>query len=393
MKFRQLAVLFALVWAPACETPGHAADNHKEAVARPRPATVKLEARRVPKTLSYVGTLVAPRDATLSSTRGGRVDAYTFEVGQVVKRNDVLVKLGAAELSYASQAALASAVQARARIGQAKDAASMSSSLAAKAALELAVDGARRAEQLFKQGSLSEQELSRRRSNLASAQAQYEGALAGAEAELAMVKQYEAASAQATAALDDKTIRAPFDGVVLDRFIDVGQIAAPHAPLLRVIDASELRVRFDLPQFDADKVKLGGRASVRIGERMLPAVVVRSTPGLVGLANARLVEAKITLPPELEPGLSAQLLPGAHVPVWLEIEGADDVVVVPLSATLSTAGLLRAWVVRDNHLNERLLSVLRYDGAEVLVRDGLAPGELLVSAPASDFRIGEEVMP
>ncbi len=379
--------------AAGCGSPTHAADKKSDVAARARPATVVLQGKSVPKTLSYVGTLVAPRDATLSSTRGGRVDAYTFEVGQVVKKNDVLVKLGAAELSFASQAATASALQARARIGSAKDPASMSSSLAAKAQLELAIDGARRAEQLFAQGSVSEQELNRRRSDLAAATAQYEGALSAAAAELAMVKQYEAASAQANAALDDKTIRAPFDGVVLDRFIDVGQIAAPNAPLLRLIDASELRVRFDVPQFDADKVKLGGHVSLRIGEQMLTGQVVRSTPGLVGLANARLAEAKITLPTELDARLSAQLLPGAHVSVWLEIGGTDEVVPVPLSATQSTAGLLRAWVIKDDHLSERLLSVLRFDGKDVLVRSGVAPGEQLVSAPASDFRIGEEVAP
>lgn len=352
-----------------------------------------LEATSVPKALSYVGTLVAPRDATLSSTRGGRVEAYSFEVGQTVKRNDVLVKLGAAELSYASQAASASARQARARIGRATDAASMSSSLAAKAELELAIDSARRAEQLFAQGTMSEQELNRRRSHLAAAEAQYEGALAGAAAELAMVKQYEAASAQASAALDDKTVRAPFDGVVLDRFIDVGQMAAPNAPLLRLIDTSELRVRFDVPQFDADKVKLGGKVSLRVGERVLAGAVVRSTPGLVGVANARLVEARVTLPAEREPALDALLLPGAHVSVWLETGGSDEVVAVPLSATLSTAGLLRAWVIKDNHLNERLLSVLRFEGDRVLVREGLAGGERLVRAPSGDFRIGEEVSP
>jgi multidrug resistance efflux pump len=62
---------------------------------------------------------------------------------------------------------------------------------------------------------MSEQELNRRLSAKVSAEAQYAGALAAAEGELAMVKQYEATYAQANAALDDKIIRAPFQGVVL----------------------------------------------------------------------------------------------------------------------------------------------------------------------------------
>jgi multidrug efflux pump subunit AcrA (membrane-fusion protein) len=149
MKLRELALVATLGCAYGCGSPTHAADSTGPTPVRARPATLELEARSVPKALSYVGTLVALRDATLASTRGGRVDAYSFEVGQLVKRNDVLVKLGAAELSYASQAASAGTLQARARIGQAKNAESMPSALAAKAALELAIDSANRAEQLY----------------------------------------------------------------------------------------------------------------------------------------------------------------------------------------------------------------------------------------------------
>ena len=372
---------------PSSQTTGDAG------ALRKAPATTKLVGESVPKTLSYVGTIVAPRDAVVSSTRGGRVEAYYFEIGQHVRANDLLVKLGSAELSYASQAAAASVTQARARIGAAKDAQSLPSALAAKSAYEVATDAARRAEKLFAQGSVSEQELNRARSNEVAAKAQYEGALASAQAEFGRLVELEANSAQAMAALGDKAIRAPFDGVVLDRFIEVGQIAAPNAPLIRVVDPSELRIRFDVPQFDAHRVTLGSRATVQVGKRVLSAQVVRSTPGLVGAANARLVEAKITVPTESAEELEAQLLPGARFAVWLEVGGEDAVVRVPLNSTTTTAGLLRAWVLDQNRLSERLLSVLRYEGDQVLVREGLKAGDLLVTLPEADFRLGEEVTP
>jgi RND family efflux transporter MFP subunit len=310
-----------------------------------------------------------------------------------VRTNDLLVKLGAAELSYASQAAAAGVTQARARIGAAKDAQSLPSALAAKSAYEVAADAAKRAEKLFAQGSVSEQELNRARSNEGAAKAQYEGALASAQAEFGRLVELEATSAQAQAALGDKAIRAPFDGVVLDRFIEVGQIAAPNAPLIRVADPTELRIRFDVPQFDAHHVTLGSKVTIQVGQRSLTAQVVRSTPGLVGAANARLVEAKIALPSDGAKELESRLLPGARFPVWLEIGGEDAIVRIPLASTTSTAGLLRAWVVEQNRLSERLLSVLRYDGDQVLVREGLKAGDLLVKLPEPDFRLGEEVTP
>ncbi len=360
---------------------------------RKAPATSKLDAERVPKTLSFIGSVVAPRDAIVSSTRGGRVDAYYFEVGQAVKAGDLLVKLGASELNYASLAAAAGVTQARARIGSAKEAQNLPSALAAKSAYEVAEDAAKRAEKLFAQGSLSEQELNRARSNLSSARAQYEGALAQAQSEFGRLAELEATSAQAQAALGDKAIRAPFPGLVLDRFIEVGQMAAPNAPLIRVIDPAELRIRFDVPQFDAHHVSLGSKVAIQIGAQMLTAQVVRSTPGLIGEANARLVEAKINFDDTTAESLKSQLLPGARFAVWLEIGGEDAVVRVPLTSTTTTAGLLRAWVVEQNRLSERLLSVLRYEGEHVLIREGLKAGDQLVLLPEPDFRLGEEVLP
>lgn len=387
-----LGLLLALTGC-APEVPPVAAAAVDAGELRKAPNTIKLSAQKVPNTLSYVGTVVAPRDAVVSSTRGGRVEAYYVEIGQAVRANDLLVKLGSAELNYASQAAAASLTQARARIGGAKTAESLPSAQAAKSAYEVAADALRRAEKLFAQGSVSEQELNRARSNEASARAQYEGALAAAQAEFVRVQELEAHSAQAQEALKDKAVRAPFDGVVLDRFIEVGQIAAPNAPLIRVVDDSELRVRFDVPQFDAHHVALGSRVTMQVGPRVLSAQVVRSTPGLVGASNARLVEAKIEVPPEADKALSSQLLPGARFPVWLEIGGEQEVIRIPLSSTTTTAGLLRAWVLEGNRLSERLLSVLRYEGDEVLVQSGLGDGELLVERPQPDFRLGEEVIP
>ena len=64
-----------------------------------------------------------------------------------------------------------------------------------------------------------------------------------------------------------------------------------------------------------------------------------------------------------------------------------------LTTGTTTAGLLRAWVIEGNRLSERLLSVLRYEGDHVLVRDGLAAGDLLIEQPQPDFRLGEEVTP
>jgi len=201
------------------------------------------------------------------------------------------------------------------------------------------------------------------------------------------VNELTAMAGQASAALGDKAIRAPFDGVVFERFVDIGQMAAPNAPLLRVVDPSELRIRFDVSQFDADKVALGRNVIVAFGDKTIRGQVVRSTPGLVGAGSSRLVEAKLVEVPDPAP------LPGAVLPASLETGDEEELVEIDRAATTSTAGLSRAWVVDNNHLSERLLTVARFEGNHVLVRRGLKGGEKLVKVPQTDFKLGEEVTP
>ncbi|MBX3227271.1 MAG: efflux RND transporter periplasmic adaptor subunit [Labilithrix sp.] len=383
MQRRSILALVALVACSAAKGPDKEAPPPK----RKAPETTPVVTKRLPKTLAYAGTIVAPRDATVSSSRGGRVDAYAYEVGQKVKSGDVLVKLGAAELAFASQAAAASASQAAARIAGARDPGAMPAVVAAKAELDSANDAAQRAEKLFAQGSMSEREMARTKTNVAAAQASYDRAVADARADLLRVNELNAMAGQASAALGDKAIRAPFDGVVFERFVEIGQMAAPNAPLLRVVDPSELRIRFDVSQFDADKVALGRNVTVAFGGKTIRGQVVRSTPGLVGAGSSRLVEAKLSEVPDPAP------LPGAVLPAALETGEEEDLVEVPRSATTSTAGLSRAWVIEDGKLTERLLAVARFEGDRVFVRRGLKNGDKLVKAPQPDFKLGEEVTP
>ncbi|HTU59948.1 MAG TPA: hypothetical protein VMF89_15960, partial [Polyangiales bacterium] len=89
--------------------------------------------------------------------------------------------------------------------------------------------------------------------------------------------------------------------------------------------------------------------------------------------------------------LKGQLLPGARLMLWLEVEGDDKVIELPRSATTTSAGLVRAWIVENDRLRERLLSVLRVDGEQLLVSSGLKSGEKVVRVPLPDFRSGEEL--
>lgn len=317
--------------------------------------------------------------------RGGQIREYPHELGESVRAGDLLAKLEGRELAFASRAARASARQAATRIHGFDDPAMLPATVARKAVWDMASDAVRRAEVLRTQGSTSEQELARLRSNEIAARAEYDAALAQAKSDFGRFKELQAIAGQAQAALFDKEIVAPFDGVVLERFVEVGQMAAPNAPLIRIIDPSELYVRFEVPQFDAAEVVIGREVTLTLEGQRIVSEIVRFTPGLVGDAHARIVDARL----KLLDGVT--VLPGVRVPIWLATGDEEVLCDIPVSATTQTAGLSRAWVIEGGRLQERLLSVARFEGDRVLVRSGLKAGDALVLRPESDFRLGEEV--
>ncbi len=353
---------------------------------RKAPATVAAREVVVAPELVFPATLVAVRDASLSSTRGGRVEAQLFEIGERVRKGDIVARVGQGELVFASQMAAAGAMQAQARLGDASGPEGAPGVLTAKAALESAEDAVVRAEKLFAQGSMSEQELLRARNAAKSARADYSAALASARADVGRLAEMRAAAGQAGAALADKDLRAPFDGVVLQRVLDVGQMAAPHAPIVRVVDPSGLVVRFEIPQADAAKAIVGAKTRFLANGLVVAGEVLRGSPGLVGEASTRTVEASLAK-------IDAGTLPGMHGSIALASGPPEPLVEIPTSATTSLAGVTRAWVLDAAHLQPRLLSVVRVEGEKTLVRRGLRAGEAVVATPAPDFRADEEVVP
>lgn len=383
--FTTAVLLVAPLFIAACSSSG--AEQPSRGPKRQRPETITIESRRHPVSLFHTGTVVAERDATVSSTRGGRVVSYAFDVGQRVRRGDILVSLESAELAYASRAATAGANQVSARLAQLRDPSELPEVVAARVELQSAEDAVRRAEKLLAQGSMSEQEAEQGRRSLEAAHARYAAALAAGRAEFERLREANAIAGQAQAALGESVIRAPFDGVIAERFLGVGEVAAPNGAVIRILDPSELRVRFSVSQFDAEPISLGRRVWVRSGTTTLAARVVRTTPGLVGDARARVVDAQFDEPPPVA------LLPGALVSGWIETGAEEELVAIDRVSTTRTAGVVRAWVVEENRLVERLLSVARVAGDQVFVRRGLQSGERLVKTPQADFRSNEELVP
>jgi len=180
----------------------------------------------------------------------------------------------------------------------------------------------------------------------------------------------EASRAAAAASLASSVIRAPFDGVVTERWIEVGDMATPGKPLLKIEDSRDLRLEVTVAGDEAGLIQAHQPVEAVI-DALGPQPLAGTVAVIVPRAEAatQSVTVKVDLP--RTPGLKGGLYGRARFTV-----GRDSAFTVPLSAVSSIGALDRVYVVDQNAvLRARLVRLGRRFGDRVEVRAGLEPGE------------------
>ncbi len=174
------------------------------------PVTVqRLDELAIYREFSAPATVLSLNDSRVSSELRARIIEIPREVGDTVARNGVLVKLDCRDYELESQRLEAECKRLNVRIA-------------------LARKQLKRAESLIGSSNVSEELVNQR-------EAELDGALA--EREVVLI---QLATAQTTAA--KCVIRAPFDGVVRERLVHVGELADVGTPLLRIVDTQDLEI-------------------------------------------------------------------------------------------------------------------------------------------------------
>lgn len=208
-------------------------------------------------------------ESRLAAEVAARIVAIPVQVGQRVGRGDVLVRLDDGDLRLALARAEAGLAQARART-------------------ELAGKQLVRARELRQQGFLSPDALQQRETELSLA--------------LADEKAAEVAVDTARRQVGKTELRAPFAGVVRDRGGQVGEMAAPGAPLLTLVDAQQVEVAAQVQSRDAASLS-GAEVHFESPQGSFPLTLLRVSP--VVTPETRHIEARFTwreggLPPGTE---------------------------------------------------------------------------------------------
>jgi len=330
--------------------------------------------------LNASGYVVAQRKASVASKATGRLQELHVEEGKRVKENDVLAVLENKDL-------MGTVDEARAALKVAKAALEI-----AEAELDEATLIFERNKSLRESGAVSQQAFE-------AAEARYKKALADELRARFGVNRAEAALRTAEVNLEYSYIRAPFDGVILTKNADVGEVVAPfgaavnaRAAVVSMADMSSLMVEVDVSESSLEKVKVGGATEIA-----LDALPHDRFPGRVHMIVPTADRAKATVLTKVKfdridekvlPEMSAKV---AFLTRPLKEDEHKPFLAIPVSAVATAGNKEVVFRIEGNQAHEVAVTTARQWGDSVEVIAGLKEGDMIVLKPDASLREGRRV--
>lgn len=306
--------------------------------------------------IAFTGTLAPVRQMLLNARIAGEVVEVPAREGEAVAAGALLLRQDNREM--------------RARLAQAEAAAQ-----SARAELDTAREQARNFRQLNMKNYFSRSDLDRAETQVMVLSSQ--------------LKAHEETVVMARKSLADAELRAPFAGIVAERMVEPGQLVMPNAPLLRVVDLTELELAVQLPAADIARVQPGQKISFQVDAfpgQSFSATIARLNP------LARASNRKITVYASVA-NRDLRLRGGLFAHGTLTAGDGPAGLLVPLTAVQQHDGQSGVMVVRDGRLVWQAVTLGARDeeGGRVLVDGGLAAGETVVATRLSPRRAGAPV--
>ncbi len=308
------------------------------------------EVREVP--VAYTGTIVPDDRAEVSTRVMGYVVEEFVKEGDFVKKDQTLFVIDPRDVKAQTEIM-------KQRIEQARK-----NYLAAKANYEAAKKTYERFKKLLEEGAVTQHEFDMVEAKYKAAQAQLEAA----KAEIRVAQEaYKSAKAQ----LSYVEIKAPFDGYVVRKLADKGDIASPGMPLV-ILERKPYSVVVYFPERYKKKVKKGDNLKVFVETmgRAYNATVVEVEPSVDPMTRTFKVKAVIE---------NDGVISGLYAQVFVLEKLDKPTVLIPASALYKRWDFTGVWVVReDNTLELRMVRVGRAFNGYYEILAGLSPGERIV---------------
>ncbi len=314
---------------------------------------VRLQPKRLSVELAVPGSVLAVSQATVRSKLSAEVKRVLVREGERVSVGQVVAEFDTAQLRAQMAERTATLESARAQ-------------LATTERTRLANA------QLVKQNFIS--------------QNAFDTADSAHQAQLAMVASARAQLEQTQLLLNDSVVRAPISGIVSKRNVQPGEKLAFDAPLMSIVDLSQLEVQAQVPVSDVPQIQKGMAAQVNV-----EGIHGRSFAGRVDRINpstepgTRTVNIYVSLPNE-----DTLLKAGMFARVMLTTMVESEMQSLPMSAVRTDGQQSYVWVIADGKLTRRNVATGRRDERAQLVEvtSGLAPSDVVLATKFDNLRDG-----
>ena len=188
-------------------------------------------------------------------------------------------------------------------------------------------------------------------------------------------------------AVADTVVRAPFPGLVGERFVSVGDYVTKGTKVASVMRVDPLRIELTVPAQYVSQVAAGRSVNFAVdsypGETFTGQVRYVS-PSVDAATRALTLEAVV-------PNPDGRLKPGFFATARIEESGGTPGIVVPAAAVRTVAGTARVFVIAADRAEERIVMTGQADGDRIEITDGLRAGERVATSGVERLADGVHV--
>lgn len=331
---------------------------------------VEVSKGELKESLTLAGALKPKEQVDVAPKIQGRVQSIAVHVGDTVRRGAVIAVFEDEELKQQVQRASAALEVARASVAQ------------RRAEFQNADAELKRAESLRQSGLISVQDYAARRTNSAVVRAQVDLAQAQqqqAEAELRELK----------IRAEQLRITSPINGVVANRYVDVGALVSPTTPVVRVVNLNVMVTAATVPERDIGKLRQGDTAAVRVdayGDQVFRGRVARISPVLDPATRSATVEIEV---PNPDQRLKAEM----YARVQLDLASTRQAVLIPRDALVYRGKQPGVYTTQEKTPVFTPVETGGTEGELVEVVSNLQPGTRIVGRGAAMIREGDQIAP
>lgn len=332
------------------------------------------------------GNIQPVTEAPVLARANGYVRKRYADIGDRVKQGQVLAEIEAPELDQQILQAQAALDQAQSSVQQAE-----ASLQQGRTNEDLARVTAGRWKNLVAKGAVSKQENDVYQAQYAAQQANVEALGKAVAAARSNVGAAQANLARLNELKGYQTVRAPFAGVITVRNMDVGTLINEGSTLLyRIAQTDRMRTYINVPQSEAESVRVGQPATLmfsELGNRRVTGTITRTSNALDPASRTLLTEVQV-------PNPDGALLPGMFTQVDLQMLRKNPPLLIPGDTLVVRAeGTEVAVIGQDGQVHFTRIELGRDYGDRIEVLSGLKEGEQVAVNPGDAVREGAKVKP